>query len=603
MKIKVTAPFMLVATFLVVLHCFIPSAVAQISVGAPAQVSLSTSGGTPIGGPSYLPDAGANGSALTFVSDATNLVASDTNGLSDVFYTDPVTKRISKASVTSSGADADRGSGDPSISPIMPDGFYAIAFVSPSTNLGSIPNPSGNSNVYVRFPTLNITEIVSPAVGFTLPNASSYVPSITVTSDANGNKKALVVFVSEASNLVTGDTNGFVDLFLATVTVPTSSSYTPASLTTVTRITNSVPIGQEPDGHAQRAAISADGRYVVFASRASNLVSPPISNPDLFAHMYRYDLQTGTTVLISKNSLGEPADETSLYPEISYTGRFIGYFTFASNIVGSATSRPDFPFVIRYDADTDTNQQVNLAADGVTSGLGQLQSIGLSANGRLVTFADTSGSLVPNDSPGRINIYVKDFETGQVARLSNGTAGESGNQDSLNPTLTAQTLNGLAFNVAFDSLATNLTSPSTATGFTDVYSTVFTLSRPKLSVSTKLETPPDVSIERRKLQVIAQAFALAPTASSLSHRIQNQRRRRAAKREIRYEFSVVSTFTRAGRRRTQRITTITKRNQISVTKIRNGSYAVKNRVRIINARTGRTISKTPFSPIQRFKAT
>lgn len=597
-----TTSYFCKSSFLLVLTIGLASsAFAQISVGIVTQTSVSSSGDSP-SGPSYLPDAGPNGGGLTFVSDAANLVENDTNGVTDIFYKDPVTKKIARASIASNGTQADASSSSPSISPIMPDGFYAIAFVSRASNLGSIPSTNGDSNIYVRFPTLNITEIVSTGVGFSLPNGSSYTPSITVTSDANGNKKALISFTSAASNIVNGDTNDFVDLFLATVTVPASSNYVPANFATVTRIINSVPAGQEPDGHAQNASISADGRYIAINSRASNLVSPPFDNPNLYAHMYRYDIQTGATTLVSKNAVGLPANESSSYPRISYTGRYIGYFTFAYDIVGSESSRPNFPFVVRYDADTDTNRQVNIAGDGVTSGVGNLPTLGISSNGRLVTFADTSGVLIPNDSPGRINIYVKDFETGKVARLSNGTSGESGNQDSLDPTLTAQTLNGLTFNVAFDSLATNLTNPFKGSGTVDVYSTSFTLSTPKLQTTTKLETPLDVDIRSRILKLTAQPFAL-PSSPAFQALLSEQNVAKAVQREIRYEFNVASTFTKSGRRRTLRTTTISKRNAITVSKIRNGAYQVKNRVRIINAKTGRTISKTPFGPVQKFKAT
>jgi hypothetical protein len=568
------------------------TAEAQIAVGKTSQVSLSLTGGTPAGGASYSPDAGANRGGLAFESGATNLVENDTNQQTDAFFTDLKTGKLARASISTAGVEGDGSSSDPSISPVQPDGFYAIAFQSRASYLASISVPSGNPNIFIRFPTLNITELISAVPGFTATLGSSYAPSITVVPQTNGKYKILIAFVSDAPDLVAGDNNGFVDVFLATLEAPDSALYVPTALTTITRITKAATPGQEPDGHCSFAEISADGRYIVFASRATNLVSPAIINDNQDFNVYRYDIQSNVTTLVSKSTLGAPGTGNSTYPQISYTGRYIGYFTVANNIVGNATSNPLFPFVVRYDADTDTNVQVNLASDGVTSGLGNLPTLGISTNGRLITFGDASDVLVPGDSNGKIDIFVKDMETGSVARLSNGANGEQSNQDSLDPTLTAKTLNGLTYGVAFDSLATNLTSPPTASQFTDVYTTSFDISIPPLSGTTKLETPPDVTLTNKNISVSAQSF-VATTPSSQKH----PQTVKAIKQEVRYEFSVSRTFTKGTKRQTTRSTLISKRNTITFGRSP-GTYAIKNRVNIVNPRTNKAILKTAFSPTQ-----
>ncbi len=601
MKAATTNPFVGFSVFALLL-CAAPSAFAQISVSTSTQISLSTSGGTPSGGGSLSPAAGANGNGIAYASYASNLVADDTNSLEDVFFRDPETRLIMRASINTAGVEGDDGSSEPAISPVMPDGFYAVAFQSRAGNLGSIPNQNHSENIYVRFPTLGITEIISPAVGFVLSAQSSFAPSITVVQDASGRKKVLVVFASYASDLVNGDADSVSDIFLATLSVPSTSNYDPTSLTTITKITTAAVLGQDADGDSSSPRISADGRFVVFSSRATNLVSPAIVVGAGNLNIFRYDIKNGTTSLVSKSKTGVAGDGDSIAPQVSFNGRHIGYLSYATNIVGTETITLSSPFVIRYDASLNVNEQVNIAEDGVTNGAGQLSTVGISNNGRLVTFADNSGNLVLGDISDQANVYVRDFETGKITRLSTGAFGDAADGTSFNPALTARSLNGLAFTTAFESSATNLTSPSTASGAVDIFATEFSIPSPALGSSTKLETPPDVTVNRRTLRIIAQTFTLAPTTATHGPSSSTSRSQ-AARRSIRYEFNVTLTTTKNGRRRTVRTTTISKRNAITINKTRNGSYQIKNRARIVNARTKRTISRTGFSPTQRFKAT
>jgi hypothetical protein len=322
-------------------------------------------------------------------------------------------------------------------------------------------------------------------------------------------------------------------------------------------------------------------------------------NPNFDSQIFRYDIQAGETILVSKALDGSPGDNRSLYPQLSYTGRYLAYFTFAKNIVGNATEDEVlfYPFIVRYDALTDTTSQVNVAADGTTSGLGQLPSVGISSNGRLITFGDTSNALVPGDANGQGDVFVKDMETGQVALLSIGAQGQQSNGFSTNPTLTAKTLNGLSFAVAFESLATNLTS--TASGMTDVFETGFFVPAPTLTASTILETPPDVTLKGKRVSVSTQKFDLATSSTSdvrPERSVTNARTRRA----VNYEFEITRTPINRGRQKVERVRLINRRNAITVRQLP-GLYQVRSRARIVAPKTGRTISRTPFSPVQRFR--
>lgn len=573
-------------------------AFTQFLVHAPTQISLSLSGGVP-DGPSYLPVAGPNGNGLVFESVASNLVPNDTNGVSDVFFRNPITQAVARASVNSTGTEGDAASSSPSISRLLPDGFYAVAFQSRATNLGSTPNPAGLPNIYVHFPTLGITENVSLATNHSIPNGESYTPSITVVPNADGEHKVLIAFSSTATDLVAEEPGQIVEVYLATLTAPTSTNYDPTTLTTITRISRAAVSGEATDGPSQGPVISADGRYVVFSSSTTNLVSPPLVNPNFDSHILRYDIETGETILVSKASNGVPGDDRSLYPQLSYTGRYVTYFTFAKNIVGNTPESEVlfYPYIVRYDGLTDSTAQVNVSADGTTSGLGQLPAVGISSNGRLITFGDSSGSLLPGDTNGQGDVFVKDMETGEVALLSIGAEGQQSNGFSANPTLTAKNLNGLSFAVAFESLATNLTP--TSSGMTDVFETGFSIPAPKLTANTILETPPDVTLSGKRLTLATQEFDLADAKVS-----DRRKRRRSAARSrklgVRYVFEITQTSTKRGRETTNRRRLISRRNAVSFRQVP-GSYQVRSGVRVVNVKTGRTVSRTPYSPVQRFR--
>ncbi len=578
---------------------FAGHAYTEFLVQSPTQVSLSFSGGVP-DGPSYLPIAGPNGNGLVFESAASNLVPNDTNGTNDVFFRNPITKQVARASISSAGLEGDDMSSSPSISRLLPDGFYALAFQSRATNLGSTPNPAGLPNIYVRFPTLGITENISLSTDHTIPNGESYTPSIAVIPNTEGGHTVLIAFSSTSTDLVADESSAIVDVFLATLTAPTSSSYDPATFTTITRVSMPAIVGEDVDGPSQGPIISSDGRYIVFSSSATNLVSPPIVNSNFDSQIFRYDIQTGETILVSKATNGDPGDNRSLYPQLSYTGRYLAYFTFAKNIVGNAadTDILFYPFIVRYDALTDTTTQVNLAADGTTSGLGQLPSVGISQNGRLITFGDSSDALAPGDGNGQGDVFVKDMETGEVELLSIGAQGQQSNGFSTNPTLTAKSLNGLSFAVAFESLATNFTP--TASGMTDVFETGFLVTAPTLNASTVLETPPDVTLRGKRLAVSTQKFALSGNTSSSNLNHGGLVTAATPRRTVEYEFEITRTFEKRGRQKTDRTRVINRRNTITVRQS-TGLYQAKSRARIVNPKNGRTISRTPYSPVQRFR--
>ena len=165
------------------------------------------------------------------------------------------------------------------------------------------------------------TTRVSVASDGTQSNNSSYNPSIS----ANGR---YVAFESEATNLVRGDTNNFRDIFVHDRQTGQTTRVSVAS------------DGTQANGHSYDPSISADGRYVAFASLANNLVSGDTNDQqDIFVH----DRQTGQTTRVSVASDGTQASGHSFNPSISADGRYVAFVSSASNLVGGDTEPPILP--------------------------------------------------------------------------------------------------------------------------------------------------------------------------------------------------------------------------------------------------------------------
>jgi hypothetical protein len=560
---------------------------AEVTVGQTQQISVNSTDGSPNGKSSFAAT-GGNAQGLAFASNGADLVSGDSNGTADVFYVERKTSQITRASISAAGSEGNAGSGSPSISPVLPSGFFAIAFESSATNLSERPNTPNFSNIYVRLPTLGVTGLVSEGVGSTLPNDESFLPSITTVLTSNNRNKAIVTYYSLASNLVPNDTNSQTDVFVTEAIAPTTRSGE-FSLPVTTRISKAAVAGEELDGGSFRPKISGDGRYVVYLSRATNIVSPALPSPNFNAQVYRHDRVTGTTIMISKDSSGAPGNNESLFAETSYNGRYIAYGTYATNLATAPGAQFGLNF-LRYDAATGTTARINVNAQGqVGSGVGSLT---LSPSGRLVAFSDAA-ALIPADTNNLDDIFVKDMDTGDLELVSRGVAGTGGNAPSAAPSLTADTLNSLTNAVAFESAATNLFAGSVASGIGDIFLSSLTISPPVVSTQTRIDVPPDAVVRSRTVSFSSQKFQITESNQSSADSLRSSR-------AIRYEWAITSTNTVGGKRRTLRTLTRTKRNTLTVSKLRKTNYRARTRVLVVDSR-GKTIFRTPYSPTQSFK--
>lgn len=254
------------------------------------------------------PTISAHGRYVAFTSEASNLVAGDTNHASDVFLRDRVAQVTRRVSVGPDGTEAP-GLRDSSQSAISTDGRY-IAFSSTASNLvAGDTNRSGD--VFVHDRVTEVTRRVSVGADHAEANSESNMPAIS----AHGR---YVAFSSFASNLVAGDTNRVFDVFVRDRGAK------------VTQRVSLATGGGEGSDVSWRPAISVHGRFVAFESAAPNLVAGDANNVmDVFLR----DRGTKVTQQISLASGGAQGNSESNMPAISAHGRYVGFASFASNLV------------------------------------------------------------------------------------------------------------------------------------------------------------------------------------------------------------------------------------------------------------------------------
>lgn len=367
------------------------------------------------------PSISAEGRFVAFGSDAGNLVPGDTNHLGDVFVRDRLIGTTIRVSVSSAGAQSNNYSWDPSISA---DGRL-VAFPSTADNLVEGDN-NYLGDIFVHNRQTGATTLVSVNSAGVQANNYSWDPAIS----ADGR---FVAFVSEASNLAPGDSNGAPDVFV-------HDRHTGATTLVSVSLT-----GESGNFRSLGPATSADGRLVAFMSDADNLIPDDTNgSSDVFVH----DRQTGATTRVSVNSAGEQANDRFETPSISADGRFVTLWSSATNLVPGDTNEKDDIFV--HDRHTGVTTRVSVDSAGKQANYESFQSH-ISADGRFVVFASWADNLVPGDTNRAVDVFVHERETGVTTRVTIDSAGAQANGDSFKPSISADN----RF-VVFESSAANL---------------------------------------------------------------------------------------------------------------------------------------------------
>lgn len=241
-------------------------------------------------------------------------------------------------------------------------------------------------------------------------NQAHGASSVTVSKDAVSDDGRYVVFSSLADNLVAGDLNGASDVFLRDL-----------ELDSTVRISVHKDTGGDVTGSSENPAISADGRYVLFNSDAADLVA---GDSNGVFDVFLFDTQTGMMERISVAADGGEPNGTSTRPSISADGRYVAFSSSASNLVsGGANTNVD---IYVRDRSLATTVKVSERHDGSLTENNSWAPV-ISANGRHVAFVSGDNDLVPGDVTGPQDVFVRNFDTWGIERVSLSTAGVESN--------------------------------------------------------------------------------------------------------------------------------------------------------------------------------
>ena len=365
-------------------------------------------------GASAFPQISDLAALVAFESDAANLVAGDTNGLTDVFLRDRRNNAITRASSTLSGVSAEAG--------MARDGKRVVFANGPDFVFEQGVRRVNNGQIVLFDTATAARRTLSNAPNGSAANAGSNHPALL------GN---LVVFGSRASNLTAAnDSNAVSDIFAHDLA---------SGITTLLSTPNSgAPATPGGSCGSTRPKVSANG-IVVFES-CQRLASTAASGA--LAQIWATTLTTRTKVLVSRPLSGAPLGDSN-NASISPDGSFLYFDSAASNLVAGDTNGKRDVFRAPLTLATDNTLSVG-ALERVSVNASRIQGDGASekpttcGNGRMVSFETDATNLIPQPSSAVVrNVLAMDLRTGMFARLSQTRTGQSGNGPSSQAALAA----------------------------------------------------------------------------------------------------------------------------------------------------------------------
>jgi len=296
--------------------------------------------------------------------------------------------------------DGTQANGSPGARFASSNGGAFVAFESNATNL--VTGDTNNAqDIFLRDVAAGTTVRLSVGPGGAQGTYWSYEPSIS------GDGR-YVVFHSDNANFVTGDTNYRTDVFLY-------DSVTAA----LARVSVSAT-GVQGNGNSFSARISPNGRYVAFASRATNLVSGDTTST--YEDIFIKDLQTGGVTRVM-GRLGAQPNAASALPAVTSGGSVV-FRSSATNLVSGDTNA--LMDVFFFDAATSTVSRVNVNSWGgqtTPSTSSQVDVPRTSDDGRYVVFSSSAPDLVSGDTNGWDDIFVRDRVAGTTTRVNTSSGG------------------------------------------------------------------------------------------------------------------------------------------------------------------------------------
>lgn len=446
-------------------------------------VSVST-GGTQGDGPSRTPAMTPDGRYVVFVSDASNLVAGDANGISDIFVADLQANTTTLASVgaIAKGAGLQPGSDCPEISD---DGRY-VAFFSQATNV--VAGFTNAGEVYISdlvastttWASTNARTLFKNVFGGT--NVVSCNPALsadglhlafqTCTNVVSGTNSSSIILrynvgsgttdvVNSNANVATGSfadihnlsisPNGQFIASVANASGGTSILLWDSASGTNKLITPSISTGLAAAGWFNYPLVSSNGNYVAFVSTATNLSATAVTAD---YHVYVRNVQSATTAVADVDTNGIGAGVSSItVPTLSSDGNVVAFERADGSLVANDNNLSVDVFA--RDIATPKTELISAHADGFASYSGnsysQLSTFSVSSNGSVVAFTSDATDLVLNDTNAQRDVFVRDIVAGTNALVSVGLGGASASFASQEPSIS-----GNGRYVAFSSFATNL---------------------------------------------------------------------------------------------------------------------------------------------------
>jgi dipeptidyl aminopeptidase/acylaminoacyl peptidase len=351
----------------------------DLGSGLTTLVSVSTNG-TSGNGTSRGSVMTGDGRYVAFVSTASNLVSGDTNNSADVFVRD---LQAGKTTLVSVGASTNSESPE-----ITPDGRY-VAFYSTATNL--VPGVATNGDIFVR-------DLLAGNTTWASTNARAIAQSVTGSTN----------FVS--CNYSISDDGQFV-AFEACTNPPSGSTalgivlryHLPTGLTDIICTNANVPLASFPNLHD--LAMTPDGRFTAYVGNVSGTNTA----------IYLWDAQTGTNTLVSaKPDNSGPADGFCDSPVVSSNGQFVAFVSTASNLVAS-TLTGGWHVYLR-DLQAGVTQLLDADTNGVGVGVAPTLVPALSADGSVVAF--DSANLLSDNRHLNYNVFARDLTTGITGSIS-----------------------------------------------------------------------------------------------------------------------------------------------------------------------------------------
>jgi hypothetical protein len=230
----------------------------------------------------------------------------------------------------------------------------------------------------------------------------------------------------------------------------------------VTLVSRADGVGGAPAGEPgiEDLELSADGRYVLFTSTATNLGTPLPGEEPSEQHVYRRDLETGETILVDRVSgaAGAIFSREARAGGISSNGRYVVFAANVANLEAPAGNHAETAIANHYVRDTVAGTTTAVSrATGVAGALADepSEAVTVSADGRYVAFASDADNLVAGVG-GPSQVYLRDLQNATTTLVSQNALGDPGDRSSYLGTLAGDR----GCEVQFSSLAFNLMEPS-----------------------------------------------------------------------------------------------------------------------------------------------